>query len=1073
MPALFPRPRGWYSIRDVNAQSVPPLLLAAVTFYVGAYNLLIYIRRPRNRENLTLAASCFFFSLYDLFCSMLYNVSASGEGGVWQRRQGVALALATASFSWFVFDYLKGSAGFPARTKRIVTAISLAFVLTAVLLMVERSGLYWIMDRPLVKTVRLPFGGMVVYREVAPGPLSNVQSVMGFLAVGYLFAMAIYAYRTGARSLAVPLIVIMSLFSIAMVNDTAVSGGWYSFIYLIEYSYMMIVLLATNSLTMKVVQTSIAQEGLRMHAGQLEALRQLGMELAAELDLDSLLRSVVSRALKLLEAGSGGMYFFDPARDVIEWKIGVGPVQPPPGSLLKKGDGLPGRVWESGETLAVCERVADAPNPASMGAPVRWGGEFFGVLYVIGGTSRAFGAGEAGLLDLFASQAAIAIRNARLYEAAKSRAERLSVVNRIASAVGAALSLDGLLETVYRETAALFAPDAFFIALYDEKSREIELRFRVEDGFMIPPEKVPVGTGLTSRVISGKASLLIKDAWEEEGIGGRERGKSRRSWLGAPMLLRDRVIGVISVQSGKTGAYENDDAELLETIAEQIAAAVERARLYQNLRESEEKHRTLFEQAMDAVILQGDDGRILDANQRACELLGYERGELLLLEAADIAAPGSPLASAPRPDTMASGMRVEGQYVRRDGALIPVEASMAPLTVGGKPVVSVVAHDITQRKLVEERLRQAQKMEAIGTLAGGVAHDFNNILTGILGYASLLRQDIPVGSQLSADVEAIAGSARRAAELTRQLLTFSRRTPQLEREPLDIHGLIGEIKSLLERTIDKSISVETVLEARSAVVQGNGGQLHQALLNLCLNARDAMPNGGTLRIQTGSSDAPPGGRRHAGRLLLRISDTGVGMPQLVRDHLFEPFYTTKENGRGLGLAMVYGIVHSHGGEIFVSSSPGAGSVFEIALPLSRETARTKDSPKKRSPRRGNETILVVDDEKTVRGVLRRILEHDGYTVLQAEDGAAAVEKYKERPDVVSLVILDIAMPRMDGNQAYKALTAVNPKLKVLVSSGYSEEGRAADLLQKGARGFLRKPYASETVLAMVRKILDS
>ncbi len=1189
------------------------MLLAVVTFYVGVYNLLIFFRRPKDREYLTLAASCIFFSMYDVFCALLYGVSTSAEGGQWQRWQGVALALATASFAWFVFDYLEESAGFPARARTVIAIISSAFLLNAVLLTVERSGLYWIMDRPLVKTIRLPFGATVVYNEVTPGPLSNLQSLIGFAAYAYVFALIVRVYRAGAKKLARPLIIVMSFFFIAMVNDTAVSGGWYSFVYIIEYAYMVMVLNVTNSLTMKVVQSAVAREALqasdarfrgfvesskdwiwevdargtitysspnifdllgyapgeavgksaadfvspdqskelrqrlnaaetspapaerieyeclrkdggsvfvetnviplvdprgactgyrgiardvtgrkaaegelRKHARQLAALRQLGMEITAELDLDSLLRSVVSRALGLLEAGSGGMYFHDPERGVIEWRIGVGPIQPPPDSFLGKGEGLPGRVWERGETLVVREPPSwggtgggaeDAPNLASMAAPVRWGGEFFGVLYIIGGPAREFGAGEANLLDLFASQAAVSIRNARLFEEAKSRAERLSVVNRIASAVGAALSLDELLEIVYRETLALFAPDAFFIALYDEKSGEIELRFRMDEGIRIPAERVPAGGGLASRVIAGKKPLLIPDVQREKGgveAGSRDRGQMLRTWLGVPMLLGDRVVGVISVQSYKTGAYGEDDAELLSTVAGQISAAVERARLYQTLRDSEEKHRTLFEQAMDAIILQGADGTILDANERACRLLGYSRDELLRLNAADIAAPGLPLGAESGAESPASGRRMEGEYLTRDGARVPVEASIALLTVAGKPVVSIVAHDITMRRRVEEQLRQAQKMEAVGALAGGVAHDFNNILTSILGYATLLRQEVPVGSQLYEDVEAVAGSARRAAELTQQLRTFSRRTPQDEMKPVDLHDIIREVKSLLARTIDKSIVVETALEARLHTVEGISGQLHQALLNLCLNARDAMPMGGRVRIRTRTSAPLHGSRGKAGRLSLSVSDTGTGMTQEVRDHLFEPFFTTKQSGRGLGLAMVYGIVRGHGGQIVVQSSPGAGSTFEIDLPLTRRSAKKEAGAGENPSRhRGSETVLVVDDEKTVRGVLTRILERNGYTVVLAEDGAEGVEKYRENGNAVDLVILDIAMPRMNGNEAYGALMEINPKLKVLVSSGYSEEDRVMDLIGRGANGFLRKPYESETVLAAVREVLDS
>jgi two-component system, cell cycle sensor histidine kinase and response regulator CckA len=364
-------------------------------------------------------------------------------------------------------------------------------------------------------------------------------------------------------------------------------------------------------------------------------------------------------------------------------------------------------------------------------------------------------------------------------------------------------------------------------------------------------------------------------------------------------------------------------------------------------------------------------------------------------------------------------------------------------------------------------------MEAVGTLAGGVAHDFNNILTGILGYASLLRQEMEAGSPLSADVEAIAGSARRAAELTQQLLTFSRRSPQVETAAVDVNGIVKEIAFLLGRTFDKSISVEIVLDPRGPAVEGNAGQLHQAILNLCLNARDAMPRGGRLRIQTGTAAASGRGRERGERVFIRVSDTGTGMPQAVRDHLFEPFFTTKESGRGLGLAMVYGIVRGHEGEIAVQSEQDAGTTFEISLPLSDRKAESASSAAAPSRKRGSETVLVVDDEETVRIVLKRILERDGYTVMLAEDGIVGVGKFRADPRAVSLVILDMAMPRMDGSEAFEAMMAVDPAARILISSGYSEEGRAADLLRKGAKGFLRKPYANDVVLNMVRGILDA
>ena len=249
--------------KEVNAQSIAPLLLAAVTCYAGAYNLIIYARRPRGREYLTLAAACLFFCLYDISCALLYSAPTSQAGAQWQRWQGVGLALATASFSWFVYDYLKETVRFPARTKRVITGIFVFFLLLAGLMIVERSGLFWNPDMPLVKTFSLPFGIRIVYHEVAPGPLSNLQSIVGFLVYGYLSGLTIRAWRAGGRSLARPLLVVMCLFFIAMVSDTFVSLGWFHFIYLIEYAYMMLVIHFTYSLTTKVVQIGAAMEALR------------------------------------------------------------------------------------------------------------------------------------------------------------------------------------------------------------------------------------------------------------------------------------------------------------------------------------------------------------------------------------------------------------------------------------------------------------------------------------------------------------------------------------------------------------------------------------------------------------------------------------------------------------------------------------------------------------------------------------------------------------------------------------------------------------------------------------------
>ncbi len=343
------------------------------------------------------------------------------------------------------------------------------------------------------------------------------------------------------------------------------------------------------------------EKELRQRTSQLEALRQVGLELTAQLDLDALLHSIVSRAVELLEGDSGMLHLYRPDRDVLEWTVSVGLNQPPPKPILRRGEGLCGRVLETGQPLIVDDyhhwegRVSgweDHPFQAVMGMPIRWGEEFLGVLEISRPPPRTFSQADAELLRLLANQAAIAIRNARLYEQAQRRAERLAVVNHIARAVSAVLHLDDLLETVYQEIADVFQPDAFFIALYDEEARELDFRLRVDEGMREPPERRPLGTGLTAVVVTKKKPLLIRDFEKEQdrlptpGVWGTM--KMPASWLGVPMLIGERLVGVISVQAYRPYAYNEEDQELLCTIADQVAVAVEKARLYEMEREQRE-----------------------------------------------------------------------------------------------------------------------------------------------------------------------------------------------------------------------------------------------------------------------------------------------------------------------------------------------------------------------------------------------------------------------------------------------------------------------------------------------------
>jgi response regulator RpfG family c-di-GMP phosphodiesterase/putative methionine-R-sulfoxide reductase with GAF domain len=377
-------------------------------------------------------------------------------------------------------------------------------------------------------------------------------------------------------------------------------------------------------ITLEITERKRVERSLQKYTAQLEALRQVGLELTAELDLNSLLHSIASRATELLGGTAGGIHLYRPERDLLEWTNVVGPSPAPAGMTIRRGEGLSGRVWETGEPLIVNDyqhweglapSLEGLPNVAVAGAPMHWGDEFLGVLLVEADPPRSFSPSDAELLSLLATQAAIAIRNARLYEESRSRAERLAVFNRIAKAVGTVLDLDELMETVYQEVTSVFQADAFFITLYDEEANELDFRIQVDEGIREPPQRQPLEVGLTSRVITKRKPLLIQDlAQERDGLPPPSLWgtmKLSASWLGVPMLIGERLIGVICVQSYQTHAYGEEEELLLSTLADQVALAIEQARLYEAEREQRELAEAL-EEAAAAVNSTLEPDQVLD-----------------------------------------------------------------------------------------------------------------------------------------------------------------------------------------------------------------------------------------------------------------------------------------------------------------------------------------------------------------------------------------------------------------------------------------------------------------------------
>jgi PAS domain S-box-containing protein len=502
-------------------------------------------------------------------------------------------------------------------------------------------------------------------------------------------------------------------------------------------------------------------------------------------------------------------------------------------------------------------------------------------------------------------------------------------------------------------------------------------------------------------------------------------------------------------------------------------------------KKAEEKLRSFIEQSTEAIFLVDEDGRVVEFNSSAEKLSGISRSEALGMRAVNLIARSYPSEGrTPRlaqrlealyREAMENGQAdflnrpITGTLQRPDGTRRDFVQFVFPIRTSAGIMLGSISHDTTETRKIEEalrvseeRLRQAQKMEAIGTLAGGIAHDFNNLLTGILGHSSLLLDELPADSPLAADVAAIEASAQRASELARQILTFSRQDPRIEMGPVNPKTVVDEVVRLLQRTVDKSVAIEARSSCAQLRVLANAGQLHQAILNLCINACEAMPRGGKLLIETGQEDD---------RATITVTDSGIGMGEALQKRIFEPFFTTKEQGRGLGLPMVFGIVRGHGGDITVQSEPGKGTTFRALLPLIDEqpVVPAKD---KEQPRGGRETVLVIDDEPYVRRLLTRILERAGYTVLVAEDGARGLSVFEQSRGAVDLVVLDVSMPGMSGAEVHERLVALAPDVKIVLSSGYSDDERISRILARGVRTFLRKPYRADAVLRAVREALD-
>ena len=656
---------------------------------------------------------------------------------------------------------------------------------------------------------------------------------------------------------------------------------------------------------------------------------------------------------------------------------------------------------------------------------------------------------------------------------------QLLALNTIAEAVTRVVELDYVLQTALSRATELLNSGFGWI-------------YMVQDGKLV--QKCSKGTGQDFFALLENDALPMSHWLNQPGVQ-RERLEDQQNlispafkqmgvqfWASIPLRMKDGAAGTLIVAGKEYEMFTTKQAELMEAFGNQISVALNNAHLFEQLRQSQREYADLFENAPDIYLSVNREHIVVGCNKTGTDLLGYERTDVIGKEFASFfIAPRQDIVRETLDRMFAEGRGlkdVEEQMITKFGRqfFVHLNSSLVFDDKGKTVNARIVARDVSERKMMEGAILHAQKIDSIGNLAGGIAHDFNNILAAILGSASIMRRHLAEKSKLYKYVEIVESSARRGSSLTRQLLTFARKTERFVK-PVQINTLIEETLQLFQRSVSKEIVVQTALTPDSTSVNGDDGQLQQALLNLFLNARDAMPNGGTLTISTDVTlaDAHTTSQYtsvQAGPFVsVRVADTGVGIDKSLQNRVFEPFFTTKDRGTGLGLSVVYGVVQSHGGFVNLESEVGNGTTITLFLPRVN-AAISPQRQKRQRIARGSENILIIDDEVSVCEIARDMLTSLGYTVYTEHDGKAGVDMYATHQATIDLILLDINMPVLGGKDTFELLRSINACCRIIIVTGYGRGVIETSMFPGGVNGFMQKPFQIETLAGKVREVLD-
>ena len=885
-------------------------------------------------------------------------------------------------------------------------------------------------------------------------------------------------------------------------------------------------------------QAAIAIENARLYedAGrrrrEAELLTAVVRTINTSLDLEAVLPRIAEGAREICRCDMAFIGLRDAALDTVVFRQWPGARHASYASCrIAPGQGAAGQVLATGRPFRTDSYLEDARiGPefravvtaegirAYMVVPITIDERVEGFLAVANRDDRTLADPEEQALLRLADHAAVAINNARLFADNAARRQEAEALAQLGSAIASSLDLQRILSFVVDCSCALLGTQRSAVALLDQEPAGTPGLFIASRGMSrafgslrpLHPRDGTTPAAIAERKPVWSADLLNDPVFDlTPSTRAAVEAEGYRGVLSVPLLVGDRVLGALVTYRDEPGPFSDRQVELLQAFGDQAALALENARLYEEserrrresevlaeaARASEARKGAIVTAALDCIITIDGEGHIVEFNPAAEKTFGYTGAEALGRDLGELTIPPSLRERyrrelsryLPTGEGLGIGRRFELTVMRADGTEFPAEIAITAIASDGPPLFTGFLRDLSERKRAEEalrqseaQLRQSQKMDAVGRLAGGVAHDFNNLLTVITGRTELLLLRSRADDPRRRDIELVRRTADRAAALTQQLLAFSRKQ-MLQMGVLDLNGVVAGLAQMLKPLLGETVDLVTRLDPTLGRVKADGAQIEQIVVNLAVNARDAMPQGGRLTIETANVELDSDfveiypGASTGPHALLRVRDTGTGMTPEVQAHIFEPFFTTKGVGKGtgLGLATVYGIVKQHGGYIAIESAPGAGTAVSIYLArVAGPGDGVESAGSDAAPVAGSGTVLVVEDAADLRELTAEILGMAGYTVLSAGAPGEALEIATRHAGAIDLLLTDVVMPEMSGRDLADRLTAARPEMKVLYMSGYTDDAIVHHGVLDPGTALLQKPFTPDALTRRVGDLLS-